>query len=36
MKKMNRDFLGLKGYEFVKNHHDYGNLSKLYIDLFEH
>jgi glycosyltransferase involved in cell wall biosynthesis len=36
MKKRNRDFLGLKGYEFVKNHHDYGNLSKLYIDLFEH
>ena len=35
MKKEDRDFLGLKGYEFVKKYHNYGSLSKLYIDLFD-
>lgn len=33
MKKRDRNLLGLKGYEFLKKYHDYGNLSKLYIDL---
>ena len=34
MDKLELETLGNKGYEFVKKHHDYHHLSKLYINIF--